>query len=78
MAIENLDDVCVTSTSEALIRQLIIDVSDKCYERYFSHVQDIEDFESKYGNIAGGSCVIVKTDWSKFWKDDRRIIFLIT
>jgi kynurenine formamidase len=46
---------------------VVIDVSDKCHERYSLSVQDVEDFESKYGKITGGSCVMVKTGWSKFW-----------
>jgi kynurenine formamidase len=32
-------------------------------------VQDIVDFEEKFGTIAGGSCVMVKTGWSRFWDE---------
>lgn len=46
---------------------VVIDVSDKCFERYSLSVQDVEDFESQFGPIAQGSCVMVKTGWSKFW-----------
>ena len=46
---------------------VVLDISDKCHERYSLSAQDIADFESKYGKIAGGSCVFVKTGWSKFW-----------
>jgi kynurenine formamidase len=46
---------------------VVIDVSGKCHERYSLNVQDVADFESKYGLIAKGSCVMVKTGWSKFW-----------
>ena len=45
----------------------VIDVSDQCHERYSLSAQDISDFESKHGKIAAGSCVFVKTGWSKFW-----------
>jgi kynurenine formamidase len=48
---------------------VVIDVSDKCHERYSLSVQDIADFESKHGKIAVGSCVFVKTGWSKFWNE---------
>lgn len=46
---------------------VVIDVSDQCHERYSLSAQDIADFENKHGKIAGGSCVFVKTGWSKFW-----------
>ena len=46
---------------------VVIDVSDKCFERYSLSVQDIADFESKYGLISKSSCVFVKTGWVKFW-----------
>lgn len=45
----------------------VIDVSGKCHERYSLSVHDIADFESQFGPIAQGSCVFVKTGWSKFW-----------
>lgn len=46
---------------------VVIDVSDKCHERYSLSAQDVVDFESKYGLISKDSCVMVKTGWSKFW-----------
>lgn len=48
---------------------VVIDVSDKCHERYSLSAQDIADFESKFGPIDQGSCVMVKTGWSKFWNE---------
>ena len=46
---------------------VVIDVSSQCHERYSLSGQDVVDFESKYGKIAVGACVFVKTGWSKFW-----------
>lgn len=46
---------------------VVIDVSDQCHERYSLSAEDVTDFESKYGLIQKSSCVMVKTDWSKFW-----------
>jgi kynurenine formamidase len=46
---------------------VVIDVLDQCHERYSLSAEDVTDFESKYGLIAKGSCVMVKTGWSKFW-----------
>lgn len=46
---------------------VVIDVSDQCHERYSLSAQDVAIFESKHGLIPKGSCVMVKTGWSKFW-----------
>ncbi len=46
---------------------VVIDVSDKCHERYSLSLQDITDFESKYGAIDKGSCVMIRTGWEKSW-----------
>lgn len=51
---------------------VVIDISQKAHERYSLSVQDIEDFESRYGKIPKGSCVIVYTGWSRFWDDKDR------
>jgi kynurenine formamidase len=46
---------------------VVIDISDKSHERYSLSAQDIVDFERQFGRITQGSCVMVKTGWSKFW-----------
>ncbi|RUP36164.1 MAG: cyclase family protein [Acinetobacter sp.] len=46
---------------------VVIDVSDQCHESYSLSAKDVADFESKYGKIAVGSCVMVTTGWSNFW-----------
>ena len=46
---------------------VVIDVAGKSHERYSLSTQDVADFESKYGVIEKGSCVMVKTGWSKLW-----------
>jgi kynurenine formamidase len=51
---------------------VVIDVSGKCHERYSLTEGDVADFESKHGPIAKGSCVMIKTGWSKFWGDPKR------
>lgn len=48
---------------------VVIDVSDKCYERYSLTCKDITDFERKHGVITQGSCVMIQTGWSKFWNE---------
>jgi kynurenine formamidase len=53
--------------NDLIMSCVVIDVSDQCHERYSLSAQDVADFESKYGKIADGSCVMVKTGWSKFW-----------
>ncbi len=46
---------------------VVIDVSNQCHEHYSLTPEDIGAFESKHGPINKGSCVMVKTDWGKFW-----------
>lgn len=46
---------------------IVIDVSEKCYDRYSVSMQDIIEFESKFDTIPKGSCVMINTGWSKFW-----------
>lgn len=48
---------------------VVIDIASKCHEHYSLSPEDIAEFESKYGTINKGSCVMVKTGWSKFWED---------
>lgn len=48
---------------------VVIDISDKCHERYSLSNQDIADFQRKYGIIDKGSCVMIKTGWEKFWSN---------
>jgi kynurenine formamidase len=48
---------------------VVIDASNKSHERYSLSVQDIANFERKFGSIAHGSCIMVKTGWSKFWNE---------
>ncbi|WP_207215498.1 cyclase family protein [Rickettsiales endosymbiont of Peranema trichophorum] len=51
---------------------VVIDVSEQSHERYSLSTQDVRDFESKFGAIVEGSCVMVKTGWSKFWNEPRK------
>jgi kynurenine formamidase len=46
---------------------IVIDISHKCDERSSLKIEDIRAFEDKHGQIEVGSCVMVKTGWSKFW-----------
>lgn len=48
---------------------VVIDISDQCHERYSLSIQEIKDFEDKYGIIPKNSCVMVKTGWSRFWNE---------
>ncbi len=46
---------------------IVIDVSAVSHERYNVSRQDIEQFENKYGAIAKGTFVMIKTGWERFW-----------
>lgn len=46
---------------------VVIDVQPNCHQRYSLSLQDIRDFEDKYGKIVKETCVMVRTGWSQFW-----------
>ncbi|WP_133135516.1 cyclase family protein [Legionella rowbothamii] len=48
---------------------MVIDVSSKAHEHYRVSAQDISDFESLYGPIRQGTCVMIKTGWERFWRE---------
>lgn len=62
----NIDDF---ELHELIKNCFVIDISEKCHERSSLSVQDITLFEERYGVITKDSCVMVKTGWSKYWKD---------
>ncbi len=49
----------------------VIDVSDKAADdrNYRLSAQDVRDFEAAHGEIAAGSVVLMRTDWSDHWPD---------
>ena len=63
---KSIDDFDV---NDLIMACVVIDVSSQCHKRYSLSVQDVSDFESKYGVIPAGSCVFVKTGWSTFWHE---------
>ena len=48
---------------------VVIDVSGKCHEKYSVSTEDVTDFERQHGLLPKGSCVMIKTGWSKFWNE---------
>jgi kynurenine formamidase len=52
---------------------VVIDVSEKTKENpdYTLSVADVLDSEAKYGQIAPGSTVLLRTGWAKRWPDRR-------
>ncbi len=50
----------------------VIDVEYKAHERYSLTQDDILEFESKHTQITKGSCVMIKTGWSKHWNDPNK------
>lgn len=51
---------------------VVIDVSGYAHERYSISVDDIKNFESQWGMIAAGSCVLFYTGWSKHWYNPKK------
>lgn len=53
--------------SDLIMPCIVLDVSDQCHERYSLSIEDVKVYESLFGRISAGSCVMVKTGWSQFW-----------
>lgn len=58
--------------SRLIVPCVVIDVSAQSHERLMVSVDDVKEFEKKYGPIEEGSCVIVQTGWSRFWSDSMK------
>ncbi len=63
-----ISDIPATYAIRPLV---VINISDKVAkdEGYHLQVQDILDWEAKYGRIPAGSVVMVRSDWYKRWGD---------
>lgn len=46
---------------------VVIDVAHKAHENYQVTINDIEEFEAKFKQIANGTLVIIHTGWSQYW-----------
>lgn len=51
---------------------VVMDISKQCHERYSLCVEDVLDFESQYGPVPSGSCVMIYTGWSQFWNEPEK------
>lgn len=69
---EGARDVSDLTLEELMCPCVVINVSDKAHERYKVSVQDIENFENKYGAIKPGTFVIFYTGWSHFWSQPKK------
>jgi kynurenine formamidase len=47
---------------------VVLDVSKKAHERYSLTVDDVHEFESRYGALPTGCFVIIYSGWDKYWK----------
>lgn len=56
------------SLDELVINCICIDVSSKADENYQFLIEDILEFEKKYGIIEKDSIVIINTGWHKYWE----------
>ncbi|MGE4349587.1 MAG: cyclase family protein [Candidatus Berkiella sp.] len=51
---------------------IVINVSEKSHESYVVSLQDVKNFEDKYGLIAKESFVIFWTGWDRYWKQPEK------
>lgn len=64
---EGARDVSNLRIEELISPCVVIDVSQHADERYKISMKDVENFETKYGEIRPGSFVVFYTGWSRFW-----------
>lgn len=69
---EGRHDVSEIPVEQLIVTCVVIDVSKEKNAHYKATVQDIENFEEKYGQIKSRSFVIFYTGWSKFWNDPKK------
>lgn len=55
------------SLEELIVPACIIDVSDQADANYEISPQDVERYETKYGEIPQNSLVVAYTGWSAYW-----------
>jgi kynurenine formamidase len=53
--------------SQLCVPCIMMDVSAASHEHYSVSLQDIAQFENKYGRILAGTFVMIKTGWERFW-----------
>jgi len=59
------------TVKDAVFPLCVVDVTEKVKknQRYLVTVDDIKEYEAKYGDIPDGAFVAIRTDWSKNWPD---------
>lgn len=63
------------TSKDAVFPLCVIDITAKVKENptYCVSVDDIKDYETKYGEIPDGAFVALRTDWSKNWPDMQKM-----
>lgn len=51
---------------------IVIDVSKNAHEHYSVSIDDIKEFEKRYGVISEGQFVMIKTGWEQFWDEPKK------
>lgn len=70
--IENACDIAGLALKQLLGPGVVIDVSQSAHAEYALCVNDILEFEKKYGMIPEHSIAIIATGWGKKWNQARR------
>lgn len=60
------------SLRELIIPGVVINIANKAHENYQISLQDIQEFETAYGNIPQNVLVIFHTGWSQFWQEPNK------
>ena len=61
--------------ADAAFPLCVIDITEKVKKdcHYSVQVEDIREYEAKYGNIPDGAFVALRTDWSRNWPDMNKL-----
>jgi len=68
--LRTLDEI---SPKEMLLPLVVIDCHEQAASNpdYTISMEDVRNWETKYGKIPTGSFVAMRTDWSKYWPDSK-------
>lgn len=57
-------------------KAFVIDISEACRKNadYLLTVQDITNWEKRYGRVPGHSIVLIRTGWGRFWGDRKKYL----
>lgn len=66
--IEGGKSIADLDIQEMMAPLIVIDVREKVHADYEISIEDLMEYEERWGEIPKGACVVGFTGWSQFWK----------